>query len=431
MQQPKSPSHRWFLIVFVAVAMLSRIALIARLPIGTEADMKARAGDEKSYFQIAHAIVDGYEFAEGYLLAYRPPLYPAFIAVHVKLFEEPAFALQIVQNILFLVAVTMLSILAARLRGLKTGVVTATLLIMNPLWLTLPQTAYSETIFLAIMAIILLVLHRIAEGRTGSAHALLFGSLIGLFALTREMGLIIGVLLIVTFFLTCRSKLGQATALRVSAIALGASLAIVGVWTVRNALTFHEFIPIATNGPINLYIGNNPAATGDMVWALPAHSQEIWNTPSVQGENEIAAMRLAGSQAIHHIFTHPRATAALWSSKLARFWFPTPGVPFSLSLGALARFGRSAFYLAYTLLAGYGCWLHRATLLARAIALVTIVASLLHMITFFNLRFRAPFDALLAVPVAWAVIHILTLARAKRVSSQLPSAQRPAPSNSL
>jgi len=40
------------------------------------------------------------------------------------------------------------------------------------------------------------------------------------------------------------------------------ALAVVAPWTYRNWRAFGEFVPISTNGGVNLWIGNNPNATG-------------------------------------------------------------------------------------------------------------------------------------------------------------------------
>src|SRR4051812_27405444 len=97
----------------VASAVVFRAACVLLLPIGSEADMAARRGDEKYYFQIAHALVERAEFVEGNLLAYRPPLYPALLAAHLTLFGRATLALSLLQNVALLAAGALLTAIAA------------------------------------------------------------------------------------------------------------------------------------------------------------------------------------------------------------------------------------------------------------------------------------------------------------------------------
>ena len=67
------------------------------------------------------------------------------------------------------------------------------------------------------------------------------------------------------------------------------------------------------------------------------------------------------------------------------------------------RVARTGFELALTALGLWGLWRLRREAIAWAIFLGMAFASVTHAVTFFNLRFRAPFDALLALPAAVAI----------------------------
>jgi hypothetical protein len=86
-------------------------------------------------------------------------------------------------------------------------------------------------------------------------------------------------------------------------VILGVVLAI-GPWTARNFSIFGQVVPICTNGPINLFIGNNPHATGVYQWHLTNEAQAVWNRPNAGRSNELFSSQIAGREAIAYILNH-------------------------------------------------------------------------------------------------------------------------------
>jgi hypothetical protein len=109
-----------------------------------------------------------------------------------------------------------------------------------------------------------------------------------------------------------------------------------------------------------------------------------------------------------NIHDAPGRAFELAAKKWARFWLtpPTDAGGSLHSIGGQVRLARTGFELGLTALGLWGLWLMRRQAIAWAIFLGMAFASLAHAATFFNLRFRAPFDALLAVPAAVAVVAL-------------------------
>lgn len=57
-------------------------------------------------------------------------------------------------------------------------------------------------------------------------------------------------------------------------ISLLIGLAIVSPWTIRNYFEFHKFVLVSANAGYNLYVGNNPGATGEFA-VMPEPSAEV------------------------------------------------------------------------------------------------------------------------------------------------------------
>jgi 4-amino-4-deoxy-L-arabinose transferase-like glycosyltransferase len=401
---------------FVAVAVAFRAACVLLLPIGTEADMAHRSGDERYFFQIAHAILEQSEFVEGNLRAYRPPLYPALLAVHLAIFGGNTAALAILQNVAFVAAIALLALIATRLYGLRVGLTCGALVLTSPAWIKLPEAAYTETLFLLLVSGALLLALDLAE-HPSAARAFVCGLLLGGAALTREIGLPMGLAVIGSFALMARRREGPRAAARAAAVALLGLVLVVGPWTERNYRVFGHLVPISTNGPINLYIGNNADATG-LFASTPWLKSPLWNTPTVHGENELAVARWAGQEAVSFMKEHPRRTAALAVHKLGLLWFPPPAAPRALTAESLARHARSLFYTVYTVLGFYGLFRLRSSFLGRAILALALVVSVVHALTYFDLRFRAPIDALFAIPAAFALRELGLRLLARRAAAR-------------
>lgn len=134
------------------------------------------------------------------------------------------------------------------------------------------------------------------------------GVLAGCLALTapRELALVLALVLAWRFAMPWRS------ALKLGAITSAAAVAVVLPWTIRNAVQLHAFVPIATNGGENLWIGNNPQAYGSwMAWDGGGRTGG-WAYP----EDEVATDRHYRNEALQYAFQHPIRTVKLWKTKI-------------------------------------------------------------------------------------------------------------------
>jgi hypothetical protein len=107
-------------------------------------------------------------------------------------------------------------------------------------------------------------------------------------------------------------------------------LLVLGAWTTRNLVIFGEFIPLTSNGGINLYIANNPDATNGYM------NVDTGGRPLHDGAHFTML-------AVDYILENPGTTALRMMKKAAMFFNPHYGDQFPLMIlfaVALVRFIR-------------------------------------------------------------------------------------------
>ena len=118
----------------------------------------------------------------------------------------------------------------------------------------------------------------------------------------------------VWFFTVC--NLGIKRSAGLTAICALFMILTVSPWTVRNYSVHGKFIPVSTNGGVNLWIGNNPNATGD--WIDPSD----YRTPAASTEYEID--REYYNEALRYISSNPGRAIVLALKKFIILWNPYP-----------------------------------------------------------------------------------------------------------
>ncbi len=357
-------------------------------------------GDTRYYVHMAQHLASTGEYAQWNLRAYMPPGYPFFLS-RLLVLGADSQVLQIVQNIFYLLTVLVLIVFGVQQGGRQIGVSVGVLAVLSPNWLLLPQKALSETLFLVVLMVgLALVFAKITL--FGIGRALFAGLMLGLAGLVREVAVPLAMVLalVVGLWIGRTYSLRRGVALGV-ALLIGTGLAILP-WTVRNYAIFGEIVPIALNGPINLYIGNNPEATGAYKWRLPPAAQAVWNQPDEGWSKELFAARLAGREAVEYIRENPRDAVALMPRKIATLWGPPVALHAGHDIGALVRAGMALAWFAALGLGVAGLWLMRRQPFGWFIAGACIMATGLHAVTFGDVRFRAPLEYLLMLPAGLA-----------------------------
>jgi len=287
---------------FVPIVIFS-VALLVRLLYIYLGDVEIERGDDPWYYlNIADNLLDGNGYFELNLRAYRPPCYPFFLAAILGLTHHSIEAVRVVQAMLAGFMCAGILSLGSMLVNRGVGLIAAVFCAVYPQLIHYAVQLWSEQLFLFLI-IMALWFFLLSLRKRSLWLKVLSGALFGLASLTREAGLL--VLAGILIWLVLNNKSLLAGLKKWWLIALCAFVVILP-WTVRNYRVFAKFVPIATNGGINFYIGNNPEATGSFNWVIPPGA--TWNVASENGFYETQASSLGYKLGLKYIWDNPRRT---------------------------------------------------------------------------------------------------------------------------
>ncbi len=279
------PSPAW-------LAAASALALGAGLRVGwLLLDPHLIVFDEQVYHDLAARLAEGLPFG----LEIWPPGWPMALGLAYRLFgARPAVGM--VLNLLASLAVMLLVWrTAARLLGPRGGLVALWLAALMPSFVVLHVVLGYEVWLQLLLALACWL--PLARGWRWST-ALALAAITALAALVRPFWLALPLLLAL-----CLRPAAPAPRPGPVALALLGALALVLPWVVHVSLLAGRAVPIAPNGGVNLWIGNNPAATGTFM-RVPAHLEGPQADPQ------------AAHEALDYIRAHPGQTLALLPHKL-------------------------------------------------------------------------------------------------------------------
>ena len=227
-----------------------------------------RFADAVFFHNVARLLADGWGYVEPYgrtATAQWPPGYPAALAVLYKLF---GFHLVLAKglNIAFAaITVFVTYLIGSRIFDRRVAYIGALILAFFPGQIYFSTLVMSETMFAMVFVLVLwLALVWTIEGLEARWwQLLLIGGLIGVAAMVRVEAVFLGVVLVALWALLVRPWPRMA---RYSAVvALGAVLALTP-WTIRNAIEFHEFMPLRVHASQAIAHGFDPEAVAPPIF---------------------------------------------------------------------------------------------------------------------------------------------------------------------
>jgi tetratricopeptide (TPR) repeat protein len=267
---------------------------------------------------------------------FRPPGYPYFLAGVYLTTGKSYFAARVVQMLFGLANCLLAFVLARKIFGRRVGLILAALMACYWVFIYFEGEFLAPVleVFLALSMLIVLVRW---PDRTTYKNTLLAGLLVGVFALVRPNALVLVPVALVWIWWVARRRKDSAR-LRVALVGfpLGVALAIAPA-TIRNYVVARDWVPITSNGGINLYIGNNEytdcvSANVPILGEMSTlGSWTCFDEPAISAAVEkMEGRRLKSSEvskfftskALSYIAGHPGRTAALGIKKTLYFWGP-------------------------------------------------------------------------------------------------------------
>jgi hypothetical protein len=223
---------------------------------------------------------------------------------------------------------------------------------------------------------------------------------------------------------TYRGKRDTKLSLWKPGMAAGIAILCCIPWTVRNYAVFHKFVPLRSNFPLELYIGNNNNyATRQFVWP-----------PKITKERELlryfrlgetAFMEEEQRKAMEFIRAHPVIAMELIGEKFVSFWtgVAEPVQIFKSTDSLLIR-----TLIVCNTLAALGALLGISVLIAKhspyaiPAAVYPLVFPWLYYVTHPNLRYRHPIDPVILLLVAVATAAAWRLVTRSQIKEATPTA---------
>ena len=360
--------------------------------------------DEQDYQEMAQVLIQKHAFLDegGGPTALRPPGYPLVIALTYLVTERP-LAVKFL-NALFLAATAYMLCLLARRMFPWSFDLAPYLLLCCPIFFYTASTLYPQTLGgMLLVATILLISRRPLTISAAAAAGLLYG-----FLCLSIPSFLLLIPLLAAFVVLARTDSLKSSMFR-AFVLVAASVVAIAPWAIRNEIQLGAFIPVSTNGGMNLALGNSALSSANGkpdIGAVCPQSADI--------RNEVVYNQVLTRCAVDWISQNPLAAARLWAAKTINYF------NFRNELATTEE------------TAQWRAWLEFVTyypLLALAIIRLvrwrsyrlTAVEALLYVLYFFNaplsaifftrLRFRIPFDLLLVAIDSAFLLWILAAAQ--------------------
>jgi 4-amino-4-deoxy-L-arabinose transferase-like glycosyltransferase len=245
-----------------------------------------------------------------------PPLWPTVLAGIYKLGGHTARSFELVGCVLGAGTGVLAGLLGRRLAGSTAGVLSAALVGASPFLIAADGSLMAESLFVLLMTGGVLLAYA-ASDRPTPVRWLTLGAVLGLAALTRSDGLLLGPLLVVVVAWRART-LPAAKRFARATLAIGAIVAVVAPWAVRNSAALGEPVVLSSNSG-SLLEGANCSATygGADLGGWAGACLQFTDAPHVV---EADASRRARDHAIRYARAHLGRLPLVGTVRALRIW---------------------------------------------------------------------------------------------------------------
>lgn len=404
----------WMMAAVIAVALVARGVAQLVLPVETGSDAGA-------YLEMARTALGPGVMHDTYgNIGFYSPGYALFLGTILAHAGVTLSAVATV-NLALAAVTTALVYLVARAAG--SGPHTAALAaLLQAAWvpaIVVSAAIARENLSMPLMAAFALAVVWLLQTRRPVLTAAVAGLCYGL-------GLLTGASIILTacavpIALVVRGARRGVAAWALLSFAAAASVAV-GPWLWHMQHTLGRPL-LTTNASFNLYIGNNPAATGYFVSLSDTPVASQWHGVRAR-DGELAATDWLGGLARDHILAHPAETAALSAKKIALFWLPD--IPDAQDAGGrlvrVVRWAAVLEHIAILLLAIAAAALWRTRTPGERLVIIIILSFwLIHAAAYVMPRYQLPAIPLISVLAAAMLARLTGLAPAGRDRALSPA----------
>jgi len=405
-----------------SLGLIFLVALVARLSFAWYQERKfphdvlAPAMFSQETGSIAKSLASGKGFSSPFgkdtgPTAWLTPVYPLLVAGIFRvfgIFSRASFFAVVLLNALFSSGVCVPAFYAGkRVAGLGVASAAAWLWALFPNAVMFPFEWVWDTSLAALLgASILWATIELAESQRWRDWSM-YGLLWGFTLMTNpSLGSLFPFLLGWAAYRAYRVNQRRGTEFHVKKPALvAASIAILCClpWTIRNYTVFHRLVPLRSNLPLELYIGNNENYAPRAPW--PPRITKERELVRYFHMGEIPFMEEEKRKALAFMRAYPRVEVRLIADRFVAFWtgLVNPWQAF-LSADSLVRvLLLCSTFSALGALLGIAVLLRKRSPYLSPLAAYPVVFPWLYYLTHSNLRYRHPIDPVVLLLVAIAV----------------------------
>ena len=315
---------------WVAVLVLGIVSLYVFRPRSHRQTLDMRGFEP---FALAQSLVEHRGFSDPFQTAptgpsaHVAPLYPAYLALIMKLFGTGVMGVRAVAWMTVLILVLQLMLLPVLARQMGLGFWSGFLASLGWLAAGIPPILIWESTLTALLVVCAaLLMHRSFVAKLSMRDLIFSGLVWGALLLVQP-----AVLAVLPFWLLLLHIRSQSSWLQKVAL-LALPLIIVLPWAVRNFTVFHRPVFIRDNLGLELAVSNNSCAsplfeTNDEsgCFALTHPNENYDEALKVQQLGEVQYNRVRMREALAWIAGNPSAFATLSAERFVDFWVPPPG----------------------------------------------------------------------------------------------------------
>jgi hypothetical protein len=394
------------LTLIVAIAFVARVGFAVSQARKIPDAALAHVPFENETGSIAQAIATGQGYSNPFArntgpTAWLTPIYPWLAVAAFKIFGVftiRAFYFLVFLNIVFSsVACVPLYAVGKRIAGIGVGAIAAWLWAVYPNAVMTPFEWIWDTSLATLLSVVLLWATMLLAESRRMRDWCFYGLLWGFVLMTNpSLGSLLPFLLGWAAYRAWwkASRVENNSRLLQPAAALAIAILCCVPWTIRNYSVFHRFVPLRSNFPLELYIGNNenyddqhPHYPG-----MVTKDRETWRYIKM---GETPFMDEEMRKAKKFIFSHPRVEGILFYERFIAFWggIPNPIDKFMQTDSLLVRsLILCAMLSGVGALAGVVVLIWKQSDYAFPLAIYPIIFPFLYYITHTSLRYRHPIE---------------------------------------
>ncbi|MFH0774769.1 MAG: glycosyltransferase family 39 protein [bacterium] len=294
----------------LVLALILRIIYLSHLKVNDPSFYLPPQGtDMLTYHNYALQILSGTFGKEPY---YYGPLYYYFLALVYKIFGIDPYIARLIQIILGVATSLLIYLIAKKVFNKTVALISISISIFYGMFYIHEGVLLMESLVTFLNTLSIFLLLRI-EDKPSYKNIAFAGIAIGLSALARANILLFVPFIFIWIFFNSKLIIHNSKLLRFAFLCLVILLTISPV-TIRNYLVSGKFVLISTNGPVSLWIGNNPYAEGDFQYPPPSYQKRV--SEQIAKKGDVAYIE----EVFRFIKEEPIGYLRLLSEKFLLFW---------------------------------------------------------------------------------------------------------------